>query len=315
MFCGLVWGAVSTVYAPQVLAYSIETMADTPVEKDIVLGPGKAELSLDPGESATTTLYFTNRTGRTIDFTVNVEDFMGSKDPQEGTVFLGDQKSPYTLKDYLNPEVWQFTLEHGQRISLPVTVAVPIDAEPGGRYGVVFATAAPPKIDGNASYSGPVVGIASRVGSLFFIRVKGEANESGSLKSFSAIDNQIFFEKGPITLRAIYENSGNVYLNPYGSVEIKNIFGKTAGDIKIDPYFAMPNAQRMKEVTWKRDYLFGMYTAEINLNRGYGDIVDTKSFVFYILPWKILVAGFVGLALVIWFFVWVFSHFEFKKKN
>lgn len=312
---GLVFLGITVLEVSRAFAYIIEPLLDTPVEKDIVLGPGKTELSLDPGESATTTLFFTNRTGRTINFKVDVEDFIGSKDPQEGTVFMGEEKSPYTLKDYLNPEIWEFTLEHGQRIGLPVSIMIPADAEPGGKYGVVFATAVPPEIDKNQPQTGPVIGIASRVGTLFFIRVKGEAKENGRVKSFSTLGNRLFFEKGPINLRVIYGNGGNVHLNPYGNVEIKNLFGKTVGNIKIEPYFAMPNSERLKELAWNRDFLFGMYTAKLQLNRGYQDIVEVRDFTFFVLPWKILMVILAGLVFIIWFFVWVFSHFEFKKKS
>jgi hypothetical protein len=300
----------------EVAAYQIETLPNTEIANDIVLGPGKIEATLDPGESTTRTIYFTNRTGRKVDFTVNVEDFKGSRDVNETTIFMGEQKGPYSLKDSLHPDAWQFTLEHGQRISLPVKIEIPSDAEPGGLYGVVFATAQPPELKTEDSQSAaPVVGIASRVGTLFFVRVKGQAKEDGALKNFSTLNGQSYFENGPVNLQFTYENNGSVHLVPYGTIEIANMMGKKIDQIQISPYFAMPDSDRLSEIKWDRSMLFGRYTATLSLNRGYQDIIDSKTISFWIVPWKFLLAGLAALVAIIWFLGWVISHFELKKKS
>jgi len=313
----IVLGVIFSMGAKNVFAYEIETLPGTAVEGDIVLGPGKIEVWLEPGEKTTSTIYFTNRTGRTIDFLVNIEDFKGSRDPKEGTIFMGEEKGPYSLKDYLRLEVEKFTLEHGQRISLPVEIAVPQDSEPGGRYGVVFASALPPKIEAEAEKeeAKPIVGIISRVGCLFFVRVKGEVIEDGSLKSFETKDLKKYFEQGPINFKLLFENNGNVHLAPYGVIEIKNLLGKKIGEVEIDPYFAIPDSVRLREIKWDKELLFGRYTALASVNRGYQDIIDQKATEFWVIPWKIILAGLITLFLVIWFFFWIVSHFEIRRKT
>jgi len=312
----IILGVIFSMGAKNVFAYEIETLPGTAVEGDIVLGPGKIEVWLDPGEKTTSTIYFTNRTGRTINFLVNIEDFKGSRDPKEGTIFMGEEKGPYSLKDYLHPELEKFTLEQGQRIHLPIEIAIPEDAEPGGRYGVVFASALPPEIEAEVGEeeAKPMVGIVSRVGCLFFIRVKGEVIENGFLKSFGTKDLKKYFEQGPITFEFLFENNGNVHLAPYGIIEIKNLFGKKVDEVEIDPYFAMPDSVRIREMKWDRKLLFGRYTALASVNRGYQDIIDQKSIDFWVIPWKIVLAGLLLLSLIIWFFKWIFSKFEIRKK-
>jgi len=312
----IVLGVIFSIGVKNVFAYGIETLPGTAVEGDIVLGPGKIEAWLNPGEKTTRMIYFTNRTGRTIDFLVNIEDFKGSRDPEEGTIFMGEEKGPYSLKDYLHPEVEKFTLEHGQRISLPIEITIPEDAEPGGRYGVVFASALPPEIEIKPGEEvKPMVGIISRVGCLLFIRVKGEVIEDGFLKSFGTKDAKKYFEQGPINFELLFENNGNVHLAPYGMIEIKNLFGKKVDEIEIDPYFAMPDSVRMREMKWERELLFGRYTALASVNRGYQDIIDQKSIDFWVIPWKIILAGLVGLFLIIWFFRWITGKFEIRRKT
>jgi len=62
-------------------AYTIEDLRDIPVENDFVLAGSKVELWLDPGQSYTKELLITNRLGKRMDFTIEIEDFEGTKEP------------------------------------------------------------------------------------------------------------------------------------------------------------------------------------------------------------------------------------------
>jgi hypothetical protein len=296
-------------------AYQIQDLPDTEVKGDVVLGPTKIELFLDPGEKATKEIMVTNRTGKDVNFVFDVEDFKGSYNPDQTIIFLGKETGPYSLKDWLKPELNKFTLKHGQRIILPVEVSIPLDADPGGHYGVVFAVVQPPESgpkEGGEAASGQVA-VVSRAGTLFFVKVNGKINEDGKMTGLRVAKN--FYEQGPIALNVSFENNGSVHLTPYGAIEIKNILGRTVGEVELDPWFVMPDSLRNREVTWEKGFLFGKYTALATINRGYGDIIDQESVSFWVIPWKIVLAGLVALFLVVWFFYWVFSKFEFKRKE
>jgi flagellar biogenesis protein FliO len=49
------------------------------------------------------------------------------------------------------------------------------------------------------------------------------------------------------------------------------------------------------------------------MNRGYNNIVDTKSVSFWVIPWKLVVIGLIVLILIIWFFIWIFGHIQWKR--
>ncbi len=297
-----------------VLAYFIEDLSLT-VEGDIILGPGKTELRMDPGDKYNQELLITNRTGQDRVFRVLVEDFKGTYDLETQIQILTGEKGPYSLKDYLHPEATEFTLSHGQRMRLPVEISLPENVEPGGLYGAVLVSASAPTLSGGEVEKEKAKGqiqIITQLATLFFIRVKGDALEQGVLKDFKAAKK--LFEKGPISFQIISENTGKVHLSPYGKIEIKNILGKKIDEIELDPWFVMPASLRLREVQWTRASLFGRYTANISLNRGYKDIIDQKSFDFWVIPWRIIAAGFIGLVIIIWFLKWVLSHFEIKRK-
>jgi len=294
-------------------AYSIEKL-NFSNEGDIVVGPGKKELLLSPGETSNQEIIVSNRSGSPKIINISVEDFQGTKNPDETVQFLGDKKSPYSLKDYVKPEANQITLNFGERLRLPVAIVIPSTAAPGGLYGAIMISAS--NIDeGNAELqkdnAAGKVKVITRVASLFFIRVRGDVVEDGNLKEFKALKS--FYESGPVDFQIISENNGSVYLSPYGAIEVKNILGQKIDERQIDPWFVMPGALRVREVKWNSNFLFGRYTATLLLNRGYKDIVDSKSFSFWVIPWKIISIILIGLILAIWLFVWIASHFELKK--
>jgi len=270
---------------------------------------------MDPGDKFTKYLQITNRLGEKMDFKIEIEDFMGSYDPDTTVRLLGGEKSPFSLKDYIHPEISEFTLKQGQRITLPVEISIPENMEAGGLYGAVLVSAHLPSAGpgGEEGKTKSQVEIISRLGTLFFIRIRGNVLEEGSLKDI--ITSKKFYEKGPVPMEILFENKGNVHLNPYGIIEIRNLFGKKIDEIKLDPWFAMPDSLRSRKVSWERNLLFGFYTATAKINRGYKDIIDQKSIKFWVIPWKIVLIGFGALFAVIWFFVWIFSHFEFKRKK
>ena len=125
----------------------------------------------------------------------------------------------------------------------------------------------------------------------------------------------LWYEKGPIEMALLYENTGTVHLNPYGEVSIKNMLGEEVGYLEIDPWFVLPSAVRLREFSWDREFLFGRYTAEASINRGYDDEIDVLKTTFWVLPWKLVGSIFLGLFIIIFLVRTFFRTFEFKRKS
>ena len=316
-FIGLGLGVLILGFLPtQISAYRIEDMGFIgPPAGDFSIGPGKTELWMDPGDKVTKEISIINRIGRIMNFIIEIEDFRGSNDPERTVVLLGDERGPYSLKDYLHPEIMEFTLKHGERMILPIEISIPEDAEPGGLYGsVLVRNEAPgPGIEIEKQKAASGVKVISRLGTLFFIRVKGDVKEDGFLEDFKTTKD--FYEKGPIPFEILFKNNGSTHLIPYGLIEIKNILGRKIEEIELEPWFAMPDSLRLREVNWERGLLLGRYTANLKVNRGYKDIIDEESITFWVIPWKIILAGLIILVVAIWLLIWIASHFEIRKKS
>jgi len=282
-------------------AFQIQKIAGAPAAGDFVLDATKVELQLDPGASASRVLFLTNRTGNDLNFSVSVEDFSASDKQDENIELLGAAAGSYSLKDFIKPEISSFTLKKGERISLPITVAIPPNAQPGGLYGAVIFSAQLP--DNRSSSSN--IRVIPRLASLFFVRVNGNVLESGALRDFAV--SRSFSLGGPLAFEFNYKNSGSVYLNPYGELDITDIFGRKIYSRPIPPYFVMPGAIRQQIEPFETGARWGAYTATLKLNRGYGNQIDQKSLYFFILPWQYIVGIVAALILIAWL-VWRISR-------
>jgi hypothetical protein len=295
------------VFPAKTFAYQIEkvNLTGTP-SGDFILGPGKIELWMDPGEKETKVISITDRIAGEMNFKITTEDFKGTNDLENPVALLGGEKGPYSLKDYLKPEVSEFILKYGEKITIPVEISIPQNAEPGGLYGSVLVETNPVAEQSQSGKEG--VRVVSRLGALFFVRINGNIVENAGLKDFRT--DRFFYEKGPVLFDIAMENKGSAHLVPYGIIEIKDMLGRVAGRVEADPWFVMPGSIRTREIKWDSNWLFGRYGASLKVNRGYQNIVDEKTIYFWVLPWKVLAIAGAGLIILMGAIIFII-----KKKS
>lgn len=308
--------AIAMVFAVAPLAQALE-IKDAPVEvrNDFVVEPAKVEIFAKPGDKITKNLSVVNRTDKEQTFNVDVEDFTGSRDPNQFVVLLGQEKGPFSLKDYIKPEAKTFKLKSKQRATLLVTINIPLDAEPGGHFASVLVSTGSGDVATGEDAKAKTI---SRIGALYFVRVEGVAKEDGKLTDFRlAGPAQAFYSKGPFDFEVLYENNGSTHLTPSGKIEIKNMLGRTVQELPVQPFFSLPDSVRSAQAKWESPLAFGRYTATLSLDRGYKTSqspTDTLTIAFWVLPWK-LVLGFVAIVLVTIFIIQLFVRkFEIRKK-
>lgn len=308
-------------YAHADVGYTLEALPDMINYHDFVVGPGKMELTIAPGQSQTINLTVANRLGSDKVFSITEEDFTGSNDPSQTIVLLGSDRGPYSLKDDIHIPATTASIPFGQKANIPITISVPIDAQPGGLYGSVLVSVVSAEgsttSNGVVSASNPIV---TRIGTLFFVRVPGPVEASGSLSSFSLSKGNIIWsdslsQTDLLSFDLLFKNDGNVYVDPSGTISITNIWGAPIDTIAVDPWFAMPNSLRFREVQWQPNFLFGRYTAIARINPGFGNATDTALVVFWVIPMKLILIVFVGLVIIIGALRFIFSRFSIVTKK
>ncbi len=296
--------------------YRREKLPSDMTYDDFVVGPGRFPIELSPGETVVVEIAISNRMGEGRYFSLATEDMSGSNDPDQTIVLLGEEVGPYSIRDFISISHDKFYLEHGYRARVPVTVSLPADAEPGGRYGsLLVSTITNPRDEGSTSQAQSGSVIIGRVATLFFVTTPGEIDTNSKLIDFSTRNNQKFFTKGPLRFDVVTENFGTVHTAPYGSITVRNIMGEQIWVGNIDPWFVMPQSLRTRSIEWEPEFLFGRYTATAEINRGYSDIIDVKTISFWVIPWKLVASVFFGLFLFFLLIRFFFSKFELKRKN
>jgi hypothetical protein len=278
-------------------AYTVEKHDDA-VTGQFVISPTKVELEMQPGESASRDIMVANRTGTTLTIEFSMEDFEGSGDPSQATIFKGDEDGTRGARRWLEPEISSIVIKHGETVTFRTEVNVPKNAEPGGHYAALFAASTYEA----QNEQGSTVNITSRVGTLFLIRVAGVIHEEGTLEKPEVPS---FSEYGPVDIGLVFNNQGNVHLKPSGDVTITNILGQAVADIPVPEWVVLPESSRRNIVKWDSHYLFGRYTAtaEIGYTPDGTPIIVSSS--FWVIPWKIVLAIALGVMLVITFVSWL----------
>lgn len=279
---------------------------------DFVVGPGRTEITVSPGETVVQEMTITNRISDGRTFTFEVDDITGSTDGSSAVILSDGVRSPYSLSDYISFPQKSITLNLGERARVPVTITIPKDVEPGGLYGSVLISTDRSSTDEATGVRSPVV---ARIGSLFFVTVEGEVERGGKVTGVDTLDGKVWYEKGPVNLGIFYENTGSVHLNPYGEISITNMFGEEVGFVELEPWFVLPKSLRTREVAWDREFLLGRYVVTAKINRGYDDVVDEVTTTFWVLPWKIMLGIFVGIFVLVFTLRSFFRTFEFKRKS
>ncbi len=283
-------------------------------KNDFVLEPGKMEVFLNPGESVVKYISITSRIKDKTKFKVATEDFVGSREEKSTVILLGNEKSPYSFRDNLIPSATNFTLGFGDHIVLPVTISVPYNAAPGGYYASVIVSNEP-QVREDAAQA-PGARLISRVGVLFFIRVNGQAHEEGYVEDFRVKEPHIIYPSAPDNFEILFNNVGSVHLAPFGIIHITNTLGNAVAELPVDAYFAMPDSLRYRTVEWRdQGFRFGRYKATLELHKGYGDQIETKTVAFWVIPWMIVVPVVVGLFIIVFIIFFFLSMFELRRKK
>ena len=181
--------------------------------------------------------------------------------------------------------------------SIPITISAKSYALPGEYFVGVFA-------DISKFVPGKQVQVSGAVGSLFLIRIAGNAKETGFIKSFSA--NSPFFTSLPVNFTTDFVDTGNVHLIPEREIDIYNMFGQKVKTIIFNPNnnIVLPVGvnQRIFSNTWNSNsLLFGQYTARLFLTYGYNKVTTVESdSTFWVVPYWIIII----IVLVFIFILW-----------
>lgn len=275
----------------------------------LTITPPLFQMTASPGQDWSSTLKVVNNNAYDITVYATVVNFIADGEGGTGKFTPSNTaaESPggYSLAGWFEVSKEPIFLSAEQSMSIPFTLHVPENAEPGGHYGAILVGTEPPPKSGVSS-----VRVASQLASLFLVRVSGDVKEEGNIRSFSTERSLYQESRAMFDLR--FENKGNVHLLPQGDIAIYNMWGKERGRIPINQESdfgnVLPQSIRKFTFEWAGERNFfdiGRYKAVATLAFGDKEKKTTYRAVhFWIIPVVPVFKMLAFLAFFVWFIVW-----------
>lgn len=266
-------------------------------------------MSAEPGKVWNSTIRVINTNPFELELEASVVNFTPRDESGAATFLplLDDEVASDTLAAWIDiGENKTFTVPAEQTVSLPLKIAVPVDAPPGGRYAAVLIGTK--KVESGSGQS--AVATSQVVSSLFFLRVAGDIEEKATIRSFRT--TKTVLDKPDVAFELRIQNNGNVHIQPRGDIRIFNMWGQERGVIPVNRKSmfgnVLPSSVRKYTFGWTGEWSvsdIGRYRAEAVLSYGENGrqslMAETH---FWVIPWKPLLLVIGGLLSFIWLLSW-----------
>ncbi len=283
----------------------------------LVLAPAKVEIEAAPGNVIKDRIILLNDSEEAVTYYSSVERFEA----------LGETGTPNFVPSDTGLASWTSVAESvilapNESREVPYTIAIPTDAEPGGHFSAIFWSTLSP--DGSG---GGQVLIGTKTGVLFLVGIAGDFEEKGGVTEFSTLDGGKIVNGLPLRFFYRFQNDGGDRLKPEGLITVKNLFGGTASVLSanLTEGNVLPRSVRKFEVLWgektdepnlihtdksqeggffqtageqRQDFLFGPYTATLQVSYGADNQQEIAKFRFFAFPWQLLLLVLIGVTVI-----------------
>jgi hypothetical protein len=262
---------------------------------DLSLGisPPVIQIQISPPAVVNTSITIENNGEETVTLAIQFKPFTAGKGETDEVVYRSDY-SPLVFKNIKvrdNDEIVEkVVIGPKQNKTLNLNINIPKDESLSDYYfSVIFISEN--TSDETLNQSRILGGIATNI----LLSIKSGEENIGKIVEFSS---PRFLEKGPVPFKIRLKNESKHFITPDGEILIKNIFGKTIGQVKLPPVNILAGTTRKENVSLNNGYMLGAYKATLILNISNNGPVLIKSKTFFVFPlWASIV--FVGVVIVI----------------
>jgi hypothetical protein len=255
--------------------------------------PPRSEIEVKAGQANTQSIKVRNESTETKTITISVRDFIVSDN--QGTPNFIDNLSDslnnrWAASSWIQLSTTSLTLKPGETKSLNLTVMPPQNALPGGHYAAIIYSP-------NTTSIGASTGAAvqTNVGTLVYVTVPGDINQSALIQSFSAPK---FSEFGPIDFDATIKNSSDIHIQPVGSIIVKNWLGGKTAQLSLNQTNIFPYTTRDFQNTLDKKWLFGRYQATMQAVYGTAGGLISATIFFWVIPWRFILLIIAAIAII-----------------
>ncbi|MFJ9676983.1 WxL protein peptidoglycan domain-containing protein [Streptomyces sp. NPDC101194] len=245
-------------------------------------------LSADPGTTLDDRVTVTNKTDRPQTFRLYAADAYNT--PRDGGFAVRAQNERQrSVGAWARTGRDRVTVRPHGSVTVPVTITVPEDAEPGDHPGALVAL--DERVD-PADAGAVAVGIRKAVGARIYLRVNGPTMPALSVDDVKVEHTQPLVPgtgKSRAVISYTLHNRGNVTLNPKVALRAEGLFGRTllARDLKKIPSELLPRQQVRLTEQWADAPQ--LEWGEIEVTASARDTRESAAVGYFALPW--LMAG------------------------
>ncbi len=268
------------------------------------VSPVETEITVNKGTSQTVELSVQNPSSTTVEVKAVINDFVASNDESGSPrlILNSNAQLPADNFESLVSPIGNITLGPLAKVYFPVTITVPLNANSGGYYGAVRFI--PTTIDQTGN-----VGLTASVGSIFLITVPGNLIEKLNLTQLSAADKSgsptSFLTSGSVSVLTRLDNTGNIQLQPFGNIIVKNMFGHIVASAQFNN--AVPRANILPDSIRKfinpigGTSWFGRYTVveTVAYQQGTGNYITSSATFYYFPVWFLILVLIIVVLLVV----------------
>ncbi|MFI6033204.1 WxL protein peptidoglycan domain-containing protein [Streptomyces sp. NPDC051315] len=247
-------------------------------------------VSADPGQTIEDKVVVANRTDRPLTFRLYGADaYNTARDGGFAVRTVGERMRG--VGAWTKPAKDRVTVPGRTSVTVPFTLRVPADAEPGDHAGAVVALdERVEKGDG-----GVALGIRRAVGARVYLRVSGPRLPALAVEDVRVGHHQPLvpgFGESTATISYTLHNTGNVTLDPRVQLRARGLFGRTllARDLTRVPAELLPG-QRVRLTEPWRDAPH-LDRGDVTVTASARDTRESASASFLALPWLVVAVAF-----------------------
>lgn len=260
--------------------------------------PDRINTEVYPGVPITEELTLLNETGTHISVVLEPVMLDTSNAESGQASFLLDTAEDPSLS-WISVDHSQFVLQAGEQRNVKLTLLAP-ETSSGSLLAGIATTFRPVRSgeEGN-------IAVSAVTGPFVFARILSDDSVvAGQITSFGTAEGSRWVSSLPIPLEVSFANSGDVHLNPVGTVEVRDVFGRSVDQIVVNPnkMTILPGVTRKLEADWggkvteepasalKRELkrtMIGPFKLTVEMSYG-ADSTDNAQHTLWIIPWRTL---------------------------
>ena len=231
----------------------------------------KVQLELAPGETYSGEITAENPADEEVKAKIYLEDWAYKEGGTGEKNFLPPGTTPLSAAKWITFAPAEDVIKPFGRVVARYTVTVPKDAK-GGYYAVLFFETVLGSIKDD---EGVNVMVAGRIGSLFYVTVKGNSERSGDITS---VEIPPFEGNKPLQIHTAFHNTGDLDITLGGNFLIMSDEGKILGRGDVSKIYTFPGESATGKTEWVGRLPAGKYSVLLTYDLGKGkSLVEEKT--------------------------------------